>query len=275
MIATNRITPRAAVDLDDHKMPASVAGRSLWSLFAATLSAVCLLSAGCIDFGAIKKAAEQSAREAAGEDDEVDDDFLSMDEDTTPEERTYLEQGKGFVVALAAGDYKHAYEQLSSHARTRMTLEQFVPAERDEENPDQKQESQAFENVTPEQFAELMKKAEDHFGKPASVSTLYVASSDPDELQGKSDRFSVMLAIGAMPSSVPLDIRKAALRGEIGVKLKPDELKKLADLQGTTVEELEENEDFEPYFNVKYVLVEEQGQLKVGYFEFIPASILD
>ena len=29
------------------------------------------------------------------------------------------------------------------------------------------------------------------------------------------------------------------------------------------------------YFNLKFVLVEDFGQLKVGYFEFMPPSMLD
>jgi hypothetical protein len=38
-------------------------------------------------------------------------------------------------------------------------------------------------------------------------------------------------------------------------------------------------EDFDsgdgPYLNVKFVLVEDEGQLKLGYFEFMPPSMLD
>jgi len=37
----------------------------------------------------------------------------------------------------------------------------------------------------------------------------------------------------------------------------------------------EEMEDNAPYMNVKFVLVEEGGQLKVGYFELMPPSMLD
>ena len=38
---------------------------------------------------------------------------------------------------------------------------------------------------------------------------------------------------------------------------------------------LSKSPDFDPYFNLKVVLVEEGGQLKVGYFEFLPPSIMD
>ena len=32
------------------------------------------------------------------------------------------------------------------------------------------------------------------------------------------------------------------------------------------MEDLKKNEDFDPYFNLKIVLVDEGGQLKIGYF---------
>jgi hypothetical protein len=41
------------------------------------------------------------------------------------------------------------------------------------------------------------------------------------------------------------------------------------------VEELKKNGGLDPYFNLKVVLVEEGGQLKIGYFEFLPPSIWD
>ena len=42
-----------------------------------------------------------------------------------------------------------------------------------------------------------------------------------------------------------------------------------------SVEDLKKSEDFDPYFNLKVVLVEEGGQLKIGYFEFLPPSMMD
>jgi hypothetical protein len=41
------------------------------------------------------------------------------------------------------------------------------------------------------------------------------------------------------------------------------------------VEELTKDENFDPYFNLKLVLVEEDGEFKVGYFEFLPPSMMD
>jgi hypothetical protein len=84
-----------------------------------------------------------------------------------------------------------------------------------------------------------------------------------------------MFAIGAMPEWIPADIRKASLRGQIHTQLSPQELENVAQRDGISVEELKKSEDFDPYLNLKVVLVDEDGQLKIGYFEFLPPSIWD
>jgi hypothetical protein len=84
-----------------------------------------------------------------------------------------------------------------------------------------------------------------------------------------------MFAIGAMPDWIPANIRRASLRGQIHTELSPQELAKVAQQEGISVEELKKEEDFDPYLNLKVVLVEEGGQLKIGYFEFLPPSMLD
>jgi hypothetical protein len=84
-----------------------------------------------------------------------------------------------------------------------------------------------------------------------------------------------MFAIGAMPEWIPADIRKASLRGQIHTELSPQELQNVAQREGISVEELKKNGGLDPYFNIKVVLVEEGGQLKIGYFEFLPPSIWD
>jgi hypothetical protein len=84
-----------------------------------------------------------------------------------------------------------------------------------------------------------------------------------------------MFAIGAMPDSIPAEIRRASLRGQIHTELSSEELEKVAQEQGISVEKLKKEEDFDPYLNLKVVLVEEDGELKVGYFEFLPPSIMD
>jgi hypothetical protein len=49
----------------------------------------------------------------------------------------------------------------------------------------------------------------------------------------------------------------------------------VAQTQGISVEELQKDENFDPYLILKVVLVEEDGKLKVAYFESLPPSIMD
>jgi hypothetical protein len=84
-----------------------------------------------------------------------------------------------------------------------------------------------------------------------------------------------MFAIGAMPEWIPAEIRRASLRGQIHTELSAQELQNVAQREGISVEDLKKSDDFDPYFNLKLVLVEEGGQFKIGYFEFLPPSIMD
>jgi hypothetical protein len=106
-----------------------------------------------------------------------------------------------------------------------------------------------------------------------------VFSTDPDVLNRRSkEQFGAvdsMFAIGAMPDSIPADTRRASLRGQIHTDLSQEELEKVAQTQGVSVEELKKDENFDPYLNLKVVLVEEDGELKIGYFEFLPPSMMD
>ena len=58
-----------------------------------------------------------------------EDDFL--DKDAKPDERKYLLAAKPFFIAVASRKYADAYTLLSSHARARMSLDQFKPAQQD------------------------------------------------------------------------------------------------------------------------------------------------
>jgi hypothetical protein len=204
-----------------------------------------------------------------------EDDFL--DQNANPDERQYLVAAKPFFVAVANQQYAEAYALLSSHARARMSLNQFTPAE--ERADFDRNESNPLINVTAEQFADLMKMVEAAYGTPRAPKMLQVFSTDADVLNRRSpEQFGAMdsmFAIGAMPDSIPADIRRASLRGQIHIELSPDELEKVANEQGISVEELKMDEGFDPYFNLKVVLVEEDGQFKVGYFEFLPPSMMD
>jgi len=134
--------------------------------------------------------------------------------------------------------------------------------------------------------AQTAQKSEDDFleveaahGPPRAPKMLHVFSTDPDVLNRLSkEQFGAMdsmFAVGAMPDWIPANIRRASLRGQIHTELSPQELQRVAAQEGISVEELKKSEDFDPYFNLKIVLVEEDGQLKVGYFEFLPPSVMD
>ena len=204
----------------------------------------------------------------------TDEDFL--DKDAQPDERTYLLAAKPFVVALANRKYAEAYAQLSRYAVARMSLEQFKPSEK--ESDAQQNHAYVF-NVSPEQFAYLMQYVEAAHGAPRAAKMLHVFSTDPDVLNRRSkEQFGAMdsmFAIGAMPEWIPADIRRASLRGQIQTEPSQQQLQNLAQREGMTVEDLKKSGDFDPYFNLKIVLVEEGGQLKIGYFEFLPPSIWD
>jgi len=204
-----------------------------------------------------------------------EDDFL--DKDAKPDERKYLLAAKPFFMAVASRRYADAYALLSRYAIARMSLEQFKPAPEDSDS--QQSQSYAFDNVTPEQFSYLMQYVEAAHGAPRAPKMLHVFSTDPDVLNRRSkEQFGAMdsmFAIGAMPEWIPADIRRASLRGQIHTELSPQELEKVAAKEGISVEDLKKSDDFDPYFNLKLVLVEEGGQFKIGYFEFLPPSIMD
>src|SRR4029450_2413423 len=199
-----------------------------------------------------------------------EDDFL--DKDAKPDERKYLLAAKPFFIAVANRKYADAYALLSRYAIARMSLDQFKPAE--QESDAQQNQSYAFDNVTADQFAYLMQYVEAAHGAPRAPKMLHVFSTDPDVLNRRSKQefgaMDSMFAIGAMPDCIPAHIRKASLRGQIHTELSPQELENVAATEGINVEQLKKREDFDPYFNLKVVLVEEGGQLKVGYFEFLP-----
>jgi hypothetical protein len=204
-----------------------------------------------------------------------EDNFL--DKDAKPDERKYLLAAKPFFIAVANRKYADAYALLSRYAIVRMSMDQFTPAQQDSDA--QQNQSYAFDKVTAEQFAYLMQYVEAAHGAPRAPKMLHVFSTDADVLNRRSkEQFGAMdsmFAIGAMPDWIPAEIRRASLRGQVHTELSAQELERVAATEGITVEELKKSEHFDPYFNLKVVLVEEGGQLKVGYFEFLPPSIMD
>jgi hypothetical protein len=246
------------------KMNAVSVARPVAILIAVILLPLSLTSCGRTGSNSEKKTTQKS-----------EDDFL--DKDAKPDERKYLLAAKPFFVAVANRKYADAYALLSSHARARMSFNQFTPAE--EQATFQQYESSPYMNVTAAQFAYLMRYVEAARGTPRAPKMLGVFSTDPDVLNRRSkEQFGAMdsmFAIGAMPDWIPANIRRASLRGQIHAELSPQELQNVAQREGISAEELKKDPDFDPYFNLKVVLVDEGGQLKIGYFEFLPPSIMD
>ena len=176
-----------------------------------------------------------------------EDDFL--DKDAKPDERKYLLAAKPFFIAVANRKYVDAYALLSSHARARMSLDQFRPQQ---DSDSQQNQSYAFDNVTAEQFAYLMQYVEAAHGAPRAPKMLHVFSTDPDVLNRRSkEQFGAMdsmFAIGTMPDWIPADIRRASLRGQIHTELSPQGTKNAAQREGISVEELEKERGFRSIF---------------------------
>ncbi len=226
---------------------------------------MCCLVAALLGAGCGKKPA--TAEGGAGEE----------TEEVSAEERVFLAAARPFVEAIAARQYERAYDFLSSHARARMSQNQFLPGEDDAAF--QRNEDHPLTNVTAAQFAEWMKKVANAYGQPQAVAELHVFSADVAVLSRRSQeefgQLDSMFAIGAMPDSVPAESRRASVRGQIRTELSAEQLAVVAKEMEISVEDLQQTADFAPYFNCKIVLIEESGTLKVGYFEFLPPSMLD
>ena len=219
----------------------------------------------------------QQRRDAA---ERVVDPYAEAIHEATAGERPFLTAAKPFLEAIRARDYAAAYRTLSSHARAAVQPEQFVTPT--EENH---VALPVMREITEEQFAESMKQMEAARGIPAKVLHLYVQSVDPKVLAGKGDGFDTMLALGGMPKEIPVAIRKASIRAQFECNYSDEQVKQIAQELHIPEEqvrsgqldadEAERDADEKPYFNLKFVLVEEAGELKIGYFEFIPPSIFD
>jgi len=241
------------------------------SVRAAVVMAVALGLAGCGKRQPATGGSESSPSRAKSTD------FVQSDSDTTDVEQHCLDFGRSVMLALAARNYEEFYGQLSSHAKAQMSLNQFAPEE--DETKFERNEKMPRRNVALPEFLTLMAMAEKFHGSPQKPLNLHVHTSDPAVLAGTAtggfEAIDVMFAIGNMPKLAPAAIRKASLRGSLGVELSTEQLAEMAKAYETTVDELVKMEDFQPYMNVKLVIVEEGDSLRVGYFELLPPSMMD
>lgn len=206
----------------------------------------------------------------------------SKTEETTPRdadeppptaaEMLFMDAARPFIQAVVSKDYVKAYSLLSPHALKKVSVNQFSPAD-DEKVWDENQKN--AKAITQDDFIKLMAKMEERYGYPKQLKDLHVFNTSPEVLSGKGENLDVMFSIGAMPAEIPIEIRKASIRGHILVELTESQWKDVTQSEGISKEELLKNPDFQPYMNFKLVLVEENGELKVGYFEFLPPSMMD
>jgi len=197
---------------------------------------------------------------------------------TSAVERPFIASAKPILDAIAARDYAALYGKLSSHVLASTRPEQFV-CPTDENHVAAPPAALAFA----EEFADWMKKMEEVRGIPVKLISMQIHSADPKILAGQGDAMETMFAIGGMPKEIPSSIRKASVRAQIECRYSESQIKQIAkelnvseeDVRSGKATDTDEDDDEKPYFNLKFVLVDEGGTLKVGYFEFMPPSMLD
>jgi len=173
-----------------------------------------------------------------------------------PAEIPLLKAARPFADAIAAGNHEAAFAELSPLALANAYRDQFVPA------PEEVQRRTSVSPLTLESFRELMAESAKVLGTPKKRDHMYVDSRDAEALAGRGDAIERMFTLGGTPDGVTASLRRAALRATIAVK-HPD----------VPEEDAEDGEG--PYLNLRIILTEEDGKLRVGYFELMPPSILD
>lgn len=161
---------------------------------------------------------------------------------------------------------------MSPHAAHNVHPHQFTVPDDHEQRP----EPPRIGVLSKAEFVTRMKEVEKKYGPPKTITYVEVESTDANVLAGKGNRMEVMFAIGMMPETVPVELRKASLRAEIRCKLSEQAKKEVMEQYGYTAEQADSDDsDIAPYYKMKTVLVDEGGALKVGYFECVGPSIWD
>lgn len=156
-----------------------------------------------------------------------------------PEEARYAKEGRPFAMAIFKQDFAAAYAMLSSHAKARMSPEEF----------------KAFH----------VEAHEEHF-VPFAADKAYVVETDSHILSGEVDpagdrtdqaidRISIERYVGEVPDDVPKFIRRAALAAPFYDKDKDD-----VDARACYL---------------TFLLVEDEGKLKVAHFFYRWHDMLD
>ncbi len=176
-----------------------------------------------------------------------------LDEELTgeyrdPTEREYARMAYEFAKSLQSGDYSTAYNIGSSHLQSRMRVEDLE---------------------------RLESQSKREFGIPVRIFTDPVVNMDSNQLAGprmsnsgqegdesKLRNMKSMRAVGEIPGSVPVGIRRASVRLEI--ERDPQTIPDFQERTGFRPDEMTEQDRIVSYLTV--VIIEESRTLGFAYY---------
>jgi hypothetical protein len=170
----------------------------------------------------------------------------------TPEEKHSAQWGDRFIALWMKEDYVQLYQLCGTHIQQTSTLDQFT---------------------------EQWKAEREKYGKAFRADRMRGVTGEKEILAGPNatvpnedqlDKVGRVLvsadAVGDIPDSIPVDIRKASVRCEIHV-----DPKTIPQMEGDP--KIDPNE--EAYYFLTLVTVEEQGQVRAGHFWLRWPGMLD
>lgn len=215
----------------------------------ATVAAVAVWSSGCmsnaLDVSQSKADGESSAESGDGGGEEISYE--------SPEEQKYCRFADRFARLLVDEKYDDAYALCCDDLRKLVAREQFAEARR-KDRATFGTPRKSVPSGGAEMDRNLLRGPED-------------VKADGDQLSQGIDKISAARAVGDMPRTIPFDIRRAGV--QIELQIDPLSVPK----EATRGEELSPDDEVTSYLHV--VVVEEQGQLKVGHLWQRWPDILD
>ena len=180
-------------------------------------------------------------------------------------EKEQLLAGRPFHEAIANRDYEGAFALLSDYAKQDVSRRQVAQNLSLAEEKDLAQKPR-IESLTLATFKEWMAKFEQVYGTPLEINEMAVDEMDPEILAGGGNAMDTAFSIGLISDNVPPEIRRSVIRSYITGRHTEKNAQFLMESEGLT--EAEVHEYLEPQYEMKTVMVEIDGQLKVGHFEF-------
>ncbi len=214
----------------------------------------------CSSFGVLTGCNPPSVSEAG------EDGYLTYE---NHQEKEQLLSGQPFHEAIASRNYKEAFRLLSDYAKRDVSRCQVSQNLSIAEQTQLAKEPRITE-LTLAMFQEWMMQFEEIHGTPLRINEMAVDEMDPEILAGRGNTLDTLFSIGVISDEVPSDIRRSAIRSYITGRHTEKNIQYLMEREGLS--EAEVHEYFEPQFEMKTVMVEIDGQLKVGYFEFLKSS---